>query len=106
MISCTVTSKTRTDRYENLRAVSLPGVSGEFEVMDNHAEAFFILDKGNISLKFANGEEKKISIANGGCYVKDNSVLIFLISSEPEQNEDENVSSNPDYGDEDDDDSE
>lgn len=61
-------------------SVTLPGTSGAFEVLDNHAPLISSLKSGEVIIKDAEGE-KKISILSGFVEVANNEVSICVEQS-------------------------
>ncbi len=72
-------------------SVVVPGINGEFEILNNHAPIISILDKGNIRIKgdnliieeevidkFIKGDyELSLSIQSGTVEAKNNKVIIL-----------------------------
>jgi F0F1-type ATP synthase epsilon subunit len=85
MISCTITSKTKTTHYEDIQAITLPGISGEFQILPGYSEAFALLGEGELTLASLQGEHYALAIANGGVYVKDDFAVIFISPAKPAQ---------------------
>ena len=77
-MDCLITSPTKTDRYSNIISVVVPGLSGQMQILSNHAEAFVILGKGNVEIKTSDGQLNKLEINGGECYVQKNLVTIIL----------------------------
>lgn len=61
-------------------SVTLPGTSGAFEVLDNHAPLISSLKTGEVIIKDAEGE-KKIGILSGFVEVANNEVSICVEQS-------------------------
>lgn len=61
-------------------SVTLPGTSGAFEVLDNHAPLISSLKSGEVIIKDAEGE-KKIGILSGFVEVANNEVSICVEQS-------------------------
>ena len=77
MLNCTITSKTSTKKYENLKSVSIPSVSGYMQIMKGHAESFILMKEGEIVLQSKNGKQS-VSILGGECLIQKDDVLIIL----------------------------
>lgn len=72
-------------------SVAVPGVNGEFQMLDNHAPIISLLGKGNVKIygdinpeeevinKFSKGENGStlLSISSGTIEMKDNKVIIL-----------------------------
>lgn len=72
-------------------SVAVPGVNGEFQMLDNHAPIISLLGKGNVKIygdmnleeevndKFIKGENGStlLSISSGTIEMKDNKVIIL-----------------------------
>jgi F-type H+-transporting ATPase subunit epsilon len=76
---------------EEVKSVSVPGVSGEFQILDNHAPVVSVLQKGTIKLdssvtipkkskdKFYENESKhNLDISGGVIELQDNKVVILI----------------------------
>lgn len=78
MLTCTITSLNKNEIYKNLKSVTIPASSGSMEILNGHAEAFIIISKGKIVLKFSDDKEKIIESNNGECHVKNNKAIIVF----------------------------
>ncbi len=56
--------------------IILPGEKGQFQILENHANIFSVLRKGEIII----GQEKRIPILSGIVGVSDNKVIILVES--------------------------
>ncbi|MBK6351938.1 MAG: hypothetical protein IPF46_00710 [Saprospiraceae bacterium] len=56
----------------------MPGLGGQFEVLDRHAPLISALSKGTIQLTDEKGEKHKFSIKNGFAEVLKNEVSILV----------------------------
>lgn len=61
----------------NVSLVQLPGVTGSFEIMNNHAPIVSILSKGKVRIITEEGQEKSFDIG-GGVFESNNNKLIVL----------------------------
>ena len=77
-MDCLITSPTKTDRYSNIISVVVPGLSGQMQILSNHAEAFIVLGNGYIEIESSDGKLSKLEINGGECYVQKNLVTIIL----------------------------
>jgi F0F1-type ATP synthase epsilon subunit len=79
MLKCTVTSKEGTKEYGELKSVTLPGYTGQMQILSGHAEAFMLLQDGDITLLNAeSGAEEKIRIHGGECTIRKDNVMVIL----------------------------
>ena len=62
-------------------SVKLPGISGSFELLDNHAPIISALTEGDISFTTKNGETK-ITIKDGFVECLQNRVVVLIGSGE------------------------
>ena len=60
-----------------VKSVKLPGSTGEFEILNNHAPIISTLNKGDIKIITSEKDSKKISI-NGGVIELQNNKIIVL----------------------------
>ncbi len=58
-------------------AVTVPGISGQFEVLDNHAPIVSALVKGQVSIRSSEGT-KQFSIEKGFIEVLNNEVALLV----------------------------
>lgn len=59
--------------------VSLPGVSGNFTVLDHHAPIVSVLEKGEIGIAMEeNGDKSTFEIKSGFIEVHDNNVTVCV----------------------------
>ena len=75
-----------------VRSVAVPGIDGEFQMLDNHAPIVSLLSKGNVKVygdvklsrevasKFTKGEKDVIllPIISGTVEMKDNKVIVLV----------------------------
>lgn len=64
------------------KGVQMPGVSGSFEVLDNHAPMIAALGNGIIRLSLQDGTNKQIRISSGFMECLQNNVVILIESGE------------------------
>lgn len=62
-------------------SVKLPGISGSFELLDNHAPIISALEEGNIRFTTKDGETK-IAIKDGFVECLQNRVVVLIGSGE------------------------
>lgn len=59
-------------------SVKFPGISGEFEILNNHAPIISALSKGNIRIITTDNKTEKLPI-NGGVIEMQNNKIIVLV---------------------------
>ena len=59
------------------KSVIVPGKSGRFEMLENHAPIISILGNGNIKVTDYNNEEKLIEISGGSVEMSNNKITIL-----------------------------
>ena len=62
---------------ETVEPVTLPGVAGRFQVLNNHAPLITSLEEGEISYS-AGGKENSLKIKSGFVEVRDNVVSVCV----------------------------
>ena len=74
-----ISSPTKNTKYYNLKKVTLSSLSGQIQILPNHAETFLLLKKDKISLTDINNSSEDIFIdSNSQCYIKDNKIIILI----------------------------
>ena len=63
--------------YEDLVSITLPALTGEIEILENHAETFARLVKGGAILKSNKSTTQEEIPYNCLCYIKDNLVTVI-----------------------------
>ena len=63
------------------KSVIVPGKSGRFEMLENHAPIISILGNGNIKVTDYNNEEKLIEITGGSVEMSNNKITILAKAS-------------------------
>ena len=61
-----------------ITSVKVPGISGEFEVLRNHAPIVSALDKGRVRIIKSGGEDLKFTIEKGFIEVLNNEVSLLV----------------------------
>jgi F-type H+-transporting ATPase subunit epsilon len=61
-----------------ITSVKVPGISGQFEVLQNHAPIVAALEKGAVRIKKSNGEMLQFSIDKGFIEVLHNEVSLLV----------------------------
>ena len=64
----------------DIKLVKLPGSSGSFEVMNNHAPIISALTEGDLKIETSSGETLRYTISGGVVEVKNNHVIILAES--------------------------
>lgn len=62
----------------NARSVNVPGSSGAFEILENHAAIVSSLKKGTIKMVTEDGQTRQFEIANGFVEVLHNEVSLLV----------------------------
>lgn len=61
-----------------IKAVKVPGVGGEFQILNNHAPLVSALDAGQVTIKKSNNEEMSFGIERGFIEVLNNEVSLLV----------------------------
>ena len=64
----------------DVKLVQVPGVSGSFEILNNHAPIISTLEKGNVILVDQGGTETVYEISGGVIEVKANRIILLADS--------------------------
>ncbi len=62
----------------SITAVKVPGTSGEFQVLNNHAPIVSSLDAGKVTVKKQDGSEMVFDIERGFIEVLDNEISLLV----------------------------
>jgi F-type H+-transporting ATPase subunit epsilon len=62
----------------NITSVKVPGISGQFEILKNHANIVSALSEGDVRIIKENGESKSFKIAKGFVEVLKNEVSLLV----------------------------
>ena len=62
---------------EEVKSVIVPGKSGQFEILNNHAPVISLLNEGDIKVTYMNDEKKKIHILAGSVEMSNNKITIL-----------------------------
>lgn len=60
------------------KLLQLPGTSGLFEIMENHAPIISALKKGTLRLVMADGDERNFDIRGGVVKGQQNDILVMV----------------------------
>ena len=61
-----------------IKLIKIPGTTGSFEVMDNHAPIISSLDKGELKITPTKGEDIYYQIEGGVIEVNNNKVIVLV----------------------------
>ncbi|NND33302.1 MAG: ATP synthase F1 subunit epsilon [Saprospiraceae bacterium] len=61
-----------------ITSVKVPGISGQFEVLQNHAPIVAALEKGTVRVKKSNGDPLQFQITKGFIEVLHNEVSLLV----------------------------
>jgi len=64
----------------DVKLVKLPGSSGSFEVLNNHAPIISALTDGELKIETETGETLRYATSGGVVEVKDNQIMILVES--------------------------
>lgn len=62
----------------DVNSVTLPGVLGNFTVLNNHASLISVLTRGNVVYKLISGKEQSIDVKGGIADVDNNIVSVCV----------------------------
>ncbi|MCR4772924.1 MAG: ATP synthase F1 subunit epsilon [Prevotella sp.] len=62
----------------NVESLVVPGTSGRFEILNNHAPIISSLEKGNVEYNKEGGERQVLQVLGGFVEVKKNDVCICV----------------------------
>tara|TARA_B100000902_G_scaffold352595_1_gene363435 strand:+ start:516 stop:758 length:243 start_codon:yes stop_codon:yes gene_type:complete len=62
---------------KEVKSVIVPGQSGRFEMLNNHAPIVSLLTKGNVKITDINNQEENISISGGSVEISNNKIIIL-----------------------------
>ncbi|MEH0158177.1 ATP synthase F1 subunit epsilon [Limibacter armeniacum] len=60
-----------------VQAVKVPGINGEFEMLNKHADIISALTKGNVRITIKGGETKNFMIDGGTVELLNNKITIL-----------------------------
>lgn len=61
----------------DIAAVTVPGTSGSFQILKDHAAIVSTLDDGKVIIKVTNDDEQIVNIKGGVVEAKDNNIVIL-----------------------------
>ena len=62
---------------EEVKSVIVPGKSGQFEILNNHAPVISLLNEGTIKVTDMNDEKKDFQIMGGSVEMSNNKITIL-----------------------------
>jgi len=62
---------------EEVKSVIVPGKSGQFEILKNHAPIISLLNQGTIKVTSMNNEKKDFQILGGSVEMSNNKIIIL-----------------------------
>ena len=62
---------------DTVESIKLPGVNGEFEVLNNHAALISALKAGKVRIKLTDKKEENFNIDSGVVEVLNNTVVVL-----------------------------
>jgi|TARA_B100001250_G_scaffold335764_1_gene302054 F-type H+-transporting ATPase subunit epsilon len=62
---------------KEVKSVIVPGKSGDFEMLDNHAPIISILKKGTVKVTDINNDETSIELSGGSIEMSNNKITIL-----------------------------
>ena len=78
MIVCKITSPKQTVTYKDIQSITFPALSGQIQILPGHAEAFILLQEGDVILQRSDKKSEVVQITSGECHVKDNVATVIL----------------------------
>ncbi len=77
MLEFIVSSKDKKEAYSDVRRIFLPGVNGRLEILPGHAESFFLLQSGEVTMEAGSGAKNSITLVRGLCWAKDDRIVLM-----------------------------
>lgn len=75
-MDCLVISQEQKKEFHNLKSITLPGASGELQLLPGHAEIFIVLGPGEVVLE--NKEKTTLFVEGGLAYFKNDLLRVIL----------------------------
>lgn len=76
-IDCKIYSPKETLFSDDIASASFNSPGGQVEILPQHAEAFFLINKGGLNIKTSKGTSKSFNISEGHCFIKDDKLVIL-----------------------------
>jgi F-type H+-transporting ATPase subunit epsilon len=67
---------------ESIASCTLPGTSGQFQVLKDHAALITTIDVGTVKVEYQDTKSAFVAVSSGFCEVKDNQVEVIVESAE------------------------
>jgi F-type H+-transporting ATPase subunit epsilon len=80
-MNCVILSPEKELFNEAVKSVKVPGISGQFEILDNHAPIVSALGEGSIRILLNSGKIVNFSILKGFVEVLNNEVSLLVQES-------------------------
>ena len=80
-MNCVILTPEKELLNETVKSVKVPGISGRFEILDNHAPIVSALGEGEVSIKLSSGKIVNFSIVKGFVEVLNNEVSLLVQES-------------------------
>ena len=77
-MECIIVTREKVSRFLNLQSIDVPTLDGIVEILPGHAESFFLLGRGTLSLRISEGNTKNLAVRGGQCHVNNDFVQIIL----------------------------
>ena len=78
MLKLKIVSPERIEFEGEVESVLVPGTSGQFQILVNHAPIISTLDKGKVVYALPGGEKKELGIIGGFVEVQKNVVSVCV----------------------------
>lgn len=78
MLKLKIVSPERIEFEGDVESVLVPGTSGQFQILVNHAPIISTLDKGKVVYALPGGEKKELGIIGGFVEVQKNVVSVCV----------------------------
>lgn len=77
-MNISVLTPDRTIFEGEIKSLKVPGVNGEFEILDRHAALVSALGNGNVRILEANGERRVFGIEKGFVEILNNNISLLV----------------------------
>lgn len=77
-MNCIVLTPEKELLNQEVKSVKVPGISGQFEILNNHAPIVSALGEGQINIRTDNGESINFNIVKGFVEVLNNQVSLLV----------------------------
>lgn len=76
-MDCTILSLDTSREFSSVASVTVPGLTGEMEVLPHHAELFATLTNGSVCVRMITGASQTIEIPESIIHVDGDHVMIL-----------------------------